>query len=42
MSETTKQRVRHSNSRRGAGQLALRCGSRAVRGRYGVKNEDTE
>ena len=40
-SETPKQRD-NSSPRHGAGQSALRHGSRAVGEQYGVKNEDTE
>ena len=36
------QRVGHSSPRHGDGQLALRSGSRAVGGQYGVKNKDTK
>ena len=32
----------NASSRRRAGQSALRCGSRAVKGRYGVKKGDSE
>ena len=41
-SETPKQWVINSSQRHRAGQSALRHGSRTVRGRYGIKNEDTE